>query len=95
MLWSHWCPIRVPGFVCGATGSYIFSQTIFSAKRAVKSRFNGFVVAVGEFLLFALPVDILQVLPNAYVGGIMCLFGVDIMNDWLFQSRLGGHNGRS
>ena len=24
---------------------------------------------------------------KAYVGGIMCLFGVDIMNDWLFQSR--------
>ena len=26
-------------------------------------------------------------LPNAYVGGIMCLFGVDIMNDWLLESR--------
>jgi SulP family sulfate permease len=51
--------------VCGATGSYIFSQTIFSAKRSVKSRFNGFVVAIGEFLLFGLPVDILKVLPNA------------------------------
>ena len=24
---------------------------------------------------------------QAYVGGIMCLFGVDIMNDWSFQSR--------
>jgi len=81
--WGNLCS----SFVCGATGSYIFSQTIFSAKRSVKSRFNGFVVAIGEFLLFGLPVDILKVLPNAYVGGIMCLFGVDIMNDWLFQSR--------
>lgn len=81
--WGNLCS----GCVFGATGSYIFSQTIFSAKRSVKSRFNGIVVALGEFLLFALPVDILKVLPNAYVGGIMCLFGVDIMNDWLVESR--------
>ena len=81
--WGNLCS----SMVCGATGSYIFSQTIFSAKRSVKSRFNGFVVAIGEFLLFVLPVDILKVLPNAYVGGIMCLFGVDIMNDWLLKSR--------
>ncbi|CAL1138452.1 unnamed protein product, partial [Cladocopium goreaui] len=58
--WGNLCS----SFVCGATGSYIFSQTIFSAKRSVKSRFNGFVVAIGEFLLFGLPVDILKVLPN-------------------------------
>lgn len=81
--WGNLCS----SMVCGATGSYIFSQTIFSAKRSVKSRFNGFVVAIGEFLLFVLPVDILKVLPNTYVGGIMCLFGVDIMNDWLLKSR--------
>jgi len=75
------------GLVGGGTGSYIFSQTIFSAKRHVQSRLNGLVVAVGELLLFVLPLDILQFLPNSYIGGTMCLFGVDIMNDWLVQSR--------
>jgi SulP family sulfate permease len=75
------------GLLGGATGSYIFSQTIFSAKRAVKSRMNGVVVLVGEFLLFLWPVDILQFFPNSYVGGIMCLLGIDIMKDWLISSR--------
>eukprot|EP00411_Alexandrium_monilatum_P114803 CAMPEP_0175674584 /NCGR_PEP_ID=MMETSP0097-20121207/21790_1 /TAXON_ID=311494 /ORGANISM="Alexandrium monilatum, Strain CCMP3105" /LENGTH=824 /DNA_ID=CAMNT_0016981273 /DNA_START=21 /DNA_END=2495 /DNA_ORIENTATION=- len=75
------------GVVGGATGSYIFSQTIFSAKRGVRSRLNGLVVCLGELLLFLLPVDILQFLPNSYIGGIMCLFGIDIMGDWLLHSR--------
>eukprot|EP00439_Symbiodinium_sp_Y106_P039739 s5278_g4.t2 len=77
----------VSGMFGGATGSYIFSQTIFSAKRRVQSRLNGLIVAVGELVLFVVPLDILQVLPNAYIGGIMCLFGVDIMTDWLIKSR--------
>lgn len=75
------------GVIGGATGSYIFSQTIFSAKRGVRSRFNGLVVCLGEALLFLLPADFLQYLPNSYVGGIMCLFGIDIMSDWLIRSR--------
>eukprot|EP00929_Paragymnodinium_shiwhaense_P083733 TRINITY_DN44724_c0_g1_i1.p1 TRINITY_DN44724_c0_g1~~TRINITY_DN44724_c0_g1_i1.p1 ORF type:complete len:935 (+),score=193.40 TRINITY_DN44724_c0_g1_i1:91-2895(+) len=74
--------------VCGgATGSYIFSQTIFSQKQGVSSRLNGIVVAVGELVLFCTSMDILAVLPKIYIGGIMCLFGVDIMSDWLLFSR--------
>ena len=70
-----------PGFVCGATGSYIFSQTIFSAKRSVKSRFNGVVVAIGEFLLFGLPVDILKVLPNAaWLNGTMKVISLNMLH---------------
>jgi SulP family sulfate permease len=75
------------GLTGGSTGSYIFSQTIFSAKRGVKSRWNGLIVCAGEFALFLLPIDILAVLPNSYIGGIMCLFGIDIMMDWLFKSK--------
>jgi len=75
------------GLTGGSTGSYIFSQTIFSAKRGVASRLNGTVVAVGEFLLFFTSIDVLRILPNAYIGAIMCLFGVDIMLDWLINSR--------
>mmetsp|Transcript_46327 Transcript_46327/g.108549 ORF Transcript_46327/g.108549 Transcript_46327/m.108549 type:complete len:824 (-) Transcript_46327:54-2525(-) len=77
----------VSGICGGATGSYIFSQTIFSAKRGVQSRLNGIIVGLGELILFFLPLDILQVLPNSYIGGIMCLLGVDIMLDWLVKSR--------
>jgi len=81
------CSNLLSGACGGATGSYIFSQTIFSAKRGVKSRLNGWMVCFGELSLFLLPVDVLSVLPTCYIGGIMVLFGVDIMNDWLWQSR--------
>ncbi|CAE8735966.1 unnamed protein product [Polarella glacialis] len=77
----------VSGLAGGATGSYIFSQTIFSAKRGVQSRWNGIVVFVGEFSLFLVPLDVLQFLPTSYIGGTMCLFGIDIMKDWLVSSR--------
>lgn len=81
------CGNLASGLLGGSTGSYIFSQTIFSAKRGVKSRLNGIIVCIGEFLLFLLPIDVLHVLPNSYIGGIMCIFGIDIMRDWLVESR--------
>jgi len=76
----------VSGLTGGATGSYIFSQTIFSAKVGVRSRLNGIIVAVGEIVLFFADIDLLRVLPNAYIGAIMCLFGIDIMLDWMVHS---------
>ena len=39
----------------GFTGSYIFSQTVFSMRAGVLSRLNGSVVAVLELLLFLAP----------------------------------------
>jgi len=77
----------VSGLTGGATGSYIFSQTIFSQKRGVRSLANGLVVAVGELVLFGTTFDILKFLPSAYIGAIMCMFGLDIMSDWLLFSR--------
>jgi SulP family sulfate permease len=40
---------------CGYTGSYIFSQTIFTMRAGVYSRWNGVVVAASELVMFALP----------------------------------------
>lgn len=39
----------------GFTGSYIFSQTVFSMRAGVLSRLNGSVVAVLELILFLMP----------------------------------------
>mmetsp|Transcript_99056 Transcript_99056/g.317743 ORF Transcript_99056/g.317743 Transcript_99056/m.317743 type:complete len:954 (+) Transcript_99056:112-2973(+) len=75
------------GFSGGFTGSYIFSQTIFSQRQRVTSSSNGWVVAIGEFLLFLMPVDVLQFFPGFYIGGVMAFFGIDIMLDWLMHSR--------
>ncbi len=51
----------------GFTGSYIFSQTVFSQKNGVDSRLNGWVVAGVESLMFLLPFSIVQV--GRRVGG--------------------------
>lgn len=75
------------GCSCGFTGSYIFSQTIFSQRQRVNSKSNGWVVAGGEFLLFLMPVDVLQFFPGFYIGGTMAFFGFDIMLDWLVHSK--------
>lgn len=75
------------GLSGGYTGSYIFSQTIFSQRQKVTSTINGWIIAVGEFLLFLLPIDVLQFFPGCYIGGIMAFFGFDIMLDWLWHSR--------
>lgn len=46
--------------------SYIFSQTVFTMRAGVFSRWNGVVVAASELVLFALPFSVVQ------VGGVQC-----------------------
>jgi len=74
------------GLLGGFTGSYIFSQTIFSQRQGVASSLNGWIIVVGEFVLFLVPIDVLQFFPGFYIGGIMAFFGIDIMQDWLVKS---------
>lgn len=47
--------------LCGFTGSYIFSQTVFSQRMGVTSRSNGWVVVAVEAAAFLAPVEIVQV----------------------------------
>ena len=52
------------GLTGGYTGSYIFSQTLFSLRRGVKSRVAGAAMAVVELLVLALPVSVASYLPK-------------------------------
>jgi len=70
----------------GFTGSYIFSQTVFTMRAGVYSRINGWVIAASEFLVFALPFSIVQYLPNYFLGALLLWFGVEISRDWLILS---------
>lgn len=49
----------------GYTGSYIFSQTIFTMKSGIKSNLSGLVIATVELAVFALPFSVVSV----YGGG--------------------------
>lgn len=72
----------------GQTGSYIFSQTIFSMRAQVSSRVHGAVIAGLEILLFAVPFSFVQFLPTFYYGALLMVFGIEISADWLACSRL-------
>lgn len=71
---------------CGYTGSYIFSQTIFTMRAGVYSRWNGVVVAASEFAMFALPFPVIQYMPNFFFGALLLWFGIEISRDWLLLS---------
>ncbi|KAG1670994.1 hypothetical protein FOA52_014384 [Chlamydomonas sp. UWO 241] len=70
----------------GYTGSYIFSQTVFTLRAGVFNRLNGVVVAAMEFAVFAVPFSVVQFVPSFYFGALLLWFGVDIVRDWLIFS---------
>jgi sulfate permease, SulP family len=52
------------GVMGGYTGSYIFSQTLFSLRRGVKSRVAGAMLAVVELAIIAMPISVTSYLPK-------------------------------
>ncbi len=46
----------------GYTGSFIFSQTVFTKRAGVYSRVGGLTMALAELLVFALPFSVVQVI---------------------------------
>ena len=85
------CTVGFANVLAGAvggtfTGSYIFSQTLFSLNAGVNHKANGAVVCLGEILLFLLPLQVLGFLPTFYIGGVMLFFGLEICADWLVSS---------
>ncbi|GLC59516.1 hypothetical protein PLESTB_001495700 [Pleodorina starrii] len=70
----------------GYTGSYIFSQTVFTMRQGVFNRVNGLAVAVVELVVFALPFSVVQYMPNFFFGALLVWFGIEISRDWLILS---------
>ena len=55
----------------GMTGSYIFSQTIFSMRAGVTNRLHGAIVAVMELALFFLPISVISYMPTLFYGAAL------------------------
>ncbi|KAK9824383.1 hypothetical protein WJX72_009880 [[Myrmecia] bisecta] len=70
----------------GATGSYIFSQTLFSLRARVTSRLNGAIIATSALLMFLLPFSVIDYLPKFFFGSLIMWIGFDIAKDWLVKS---------
>ena len=75
------------GLSGGFTGSYIFSQTIFTFRSGTNSRVCGLVVIVVELGLFVLPISIVSCVPKLFFGAVLTFIAADLMRDWLWQSR--------
>ena len=77
----------VSGLTGGYTGSYIFSQSIFSLRAGIRSRLSGFVLAGCEILVFVVPFPILSYVPNFFYGSLLSMICIDLMYEWLWDIR--------
>jgi SulP family sulfate permease len=71
------------GLLGGYTGSYIFSQTIFTMRRGVSTRICGYTVAVCELAVILLPISITSYVPKLFFGSLLVLIAIDLLNEWL------------
>ena len=73
------------GLLCGFTGSYIFSQTIFTYRSGAKSRWIGVLLVLAELSVFFSTINILEIAPLFFLGAVLTFIGVDLMYEWLIE----------
>ena len=77
----------VSGLVGGYTGSYIFSQTIFTMRSKTNSRVNGIVIILCQLATFLLPLSVISYVPKMFFGALLTFIAVDLMLEWLYFAR--------
>ena len=75
------------GLTFGFTGSYIFSQTIFTYRTGAHSRWIGFFIMIAFAYVVVSPVNVLQVAPLFFLGSTLIFIGYDLLYEWLFEIR--------
>lgn len=75
------------GITLGFTGSYIFSQTIFTYRTGFHDRCIGLMIMVFYVYIVASPVNILEVAPLFFLGSTLIFIGYDLMFEWLWEVR--------
>ena len=75
------------GLTGGYTGSYIFSQSIFSLRAGIRSRFAGFMLAFCQFVVLLFPFPVLAYVPNFFFGSLLFMICIDLMYEWLWDVR--------
>jgi len=63
------------GLTFGYTGSYIFSQTIFTYRTGVHSRWIGVLIMIVFLYIVISPVNILEVAPLFFLGSTLIFIG--------------------
>ena len=81
--WSN----LISGLTGGYTGSYIFSQSIFSLRAGIRSRLAGYVTAIIQAITIVMPISILAFVPNFIFASLLIMICVDLMIEWLWDVR--------
>ncbi|CAM9846217.1 unnamed protein product [Hapterophycus canaliculatus] len=68
----------VSGLTGGFTGSYIFSQTLFTRRTGCKSRLIGWVVTISELVVCVVTVDPLAYVPLLFFAATLSFIGETI-----------------
>ena len=77
----------VSGLAGGFTGSYIFSQTIFTYRTNCRSRWIGIITAFTFMLVVISPVNFLEVTPLFFLGSTLIFIGFDLLFEWIIEVR--------
>ncbi|KAJ0403528.1 hypothetical protein P43SY_010071 [Pythium insidiosum] len=79
--WSNF----VSGIFGGYTGSYIFSQTIFTYRSKTNSRIVGVCVIISEFAIVLLPISVMSYMPRFFFAATLIFIAIDLMVEWLIH----------
>ena len=75
------------GLTFGFTGSYIFSQTIFTYRTGVHSRLIGSLIMCVFLYIVVSPVNVLEISPLFFLGSTLIFIGYDLLYEWLWEVR--------
>jgi hypothetical protein len=75
------------GLGFGFTGSYIFSQTIFTYRTGVHSRTIGVLIMIAFLYVVLSPVNLLQLSPLFFYGSTLIFIGYDLLYEWFVEIR--------
>jgi len=75
----------ISGIAGGYTGSYIFSQTIFTFRTGTNSRLVGLVVIIAEAGLFMAPINVMEIVPLFFFASTLIFIAFDLMMEWLIE----------
>ncbi|KAJ8566750.1 hypothetical protein ON010_g6373 [Phytophthora cinnamomi] len=73
----------VSGVLGGYSGSYIFSQTIFTYRSKINSRIVGVCVIIAEFGVVLAPVSVMSYVPRFFFAATLIFIAIDLMIEWL------------
>mmetsp|Transcript_6361 Transcript_6361/g.11332 ORF Transcript_6361/g.11332 Transcript_6361/m.11332 type:complete len:791 (-) Transcript_6361:482-2854(-) len=76
------------GFCFGFTGSYIFSQTIFTYRTGCHSRYIGMFIMAAYLAVCVSTINILQIAPLFFLGATLIFIGYDLLWEWLIDIRV-------